>query len=62
MDLDKTMDNLANELNAQLRAMAKAETVEEKVAYSEVVKNLTESIGIFLGLASDMMAFDVDEV
>ena len=38
--------------------MAKAKTVEEKVAYSQIVKNMSESLGVFLSLANDMMAFE----
>jgi len=37
--------------------MAKAKTLEDKVQYSEVVKNLCESLGVFLGLISDMAPY-----
>ena len=61
MDPDKIMDQLSQELTAAMKAMSKAKTVEEKVAYSQVVKNMSESLGVFLGLASDMMALDLDD-
>jgi len=61
MDPDKIMDNLSKELTGALKAMSKAKTVEEKVAYSQVVKNISESLGVFLNLASDMMPFDLDD-
>jgi hypothetical protein len=61
MDPDKIMTGLSKELNVALNAMAKAKTVEDKVAYSKVVKNLSESLGVFLELATSMMPFDMDE-
>ena len=61
MDPEKIMDGLAKELSAALKAMAKAKTVEEKLAYSQIVKNLCDSLGVFLELASEMMGFDMEE-
>lgn len=59
MDPDKIMDGLSKELNSALKAMAKSKDVNEKEAYSRIVKNLCESLGVFLNLASEMM-FDSD--
>ncbi len=61
MDPEKIMDGLAKELSAALKAMAKAKNVEEKLAYSQIVKNLCDSLGVFLELASEMMGFDMEE-
>lgn len=64
MDLDPEiiMGNLSKELTAAIKAMTKAKTVDEKVAYSQIVKNMSESLGVFLSLANDMMALeDFDE-
>jgi hypothetical protein len=61
MDPDKIMTGLSKELDVALKAMSKAKTIEDKVAYSKVVKNLCESLGVFLELASSMMPFDMDE-
>ena len=64
MDLDPEiiMGNLSKELTGAIKAMAKAKTVEEKVAYSQIVKNMSESLGVFLSSANDMMAMeDFDE-
>ena len=64
MDLDPEiiMGNVSKELTAAIKAMAKAKTIEEKVAYSQIVKNMSESLGVFLSLANDMMALeDFDE-
>ena len=60
MDLDPEiiMRNLSKELTGAIKAMAKAKTVEEKVAYSQIVKNMSESLGVFLSLANDMMGLD----
>ena len=61
MDPEKIMDELSKELTDALKMMRKVKTAEEKLAYSQVVKNLSESLGVFLRLASDMMGMDFDE-
>ncbi len=61
MDPEKIMDDLLKELTSAMKSMAKAKTVEEKVAYSQIVKNISESLGVFLNLASNMMGLDLDE-
>jgi hypothetical protein len=40
--------------------MAKAKTPEEKLAYSEIIKNLCDSLGVFLNLISEVAPFDDD--
>ena len=62
MDPDKIMDGLSKELNAALKAMAKAKNVNEKEVYSRIIKNLCESLGVFLKLASEMIQFDDDDL
>lgn len=62
MEPEKLMDELSKEISATIKAMSKAKTVEEKIQYSEVVKNLSDSLGVFLGLISDMlMDYDLDD-
>ena len=61
MDPEKLMTELSNELSATLKAMAKAKTVEEKKQYSEIVKNLSESLGVFLSMLSDLAPYGFDE-
>lgn len=61
MEPDEIMDALTGELEATFKAMKNAKTVEEKLQYSEIVKNLCKSLGIFLDLASDMMPYDFEE-
>jgi hypothetical protein len=61
MDPEKIMDGLSKELGLALKAMAKAKTAEEKLAYSQIVKNLCDSLGVFLDLASQIMECDLGE-
>lgn len=61
MDPEKIMDSLTNELSSAMKGMSKAKTLEDKLAYSKIVKNLTESLGVFLNLATDMMDQDFEE-
>lgn len=61
MEPDEIMVGLSKELTSTLKAMAKAKTAEEKFVYSQIVKNLCDSLGIFLNLASDMMAYGDDD-
>jgi len=60
METERLMDGLSNEIMTTLQSMHKAKTVEEKIAYSQIVKNLCDSLNIFLNLASDMMSYDTD--
>ena len=61
MDPEKIMDDLSRELADTLKLMKKARTAEEKLAYSQVVKNLSESLGVFLNLISGIMGMDFDD-
>lgn len=61
MDPTKIMEGISKELESTLKAMSKAKTVEEKAAYSQIVKNLSDSLGVFLDLASNLMDFGLDE-
>lgn len=61
MDPEKIMDGISKEIEAALRAMAKAKTPEEKLTHSETVKNLCESLGVFLNLARDIAPYDDDD-
>ena len=54
---DKLMDELSAEIERTLKAMAKAKTPEEKLTYSMAVKNLSESMGVFLQAAADYMEY-----
>ena len=61
MDPDKVMNGLERELNSALKAMSKTKDLNEKEVYSRIIKNLCESQGVFLKLASDMMPLDFDD-
>jgi hypothetical protein len=61
MDPEKIMDGLSKEINSALKAMAKTKDINIKEAYSRIIKNLCESQGVFLKLASEMMSLDLDE-
>ncbi|MGB5299001.1 MAG: hypothetical protein WBN08_16335 [Thiogranum sp.] len=60
MDPEKIMNGISKEIEATLKAMEKAKTPEEKLTHSETVKNLCESLGVFLNLMSDMAQYDDD--
>ncbi|MDA8165751.1 MAG: hypothetical protein M0017_12060 [Desulfobacteraceae bacterium] len=63
MEPDRVMDGIFKELEAALKAMSKAKAAEEKAVYSQIVKNLCESLGVFLNVAGDMMGMgDFDEI
>lgn len=61
MDPEKIMDGLSKEINFALKSMAKTKDVNEKEAYSRIIKNLCASQGVFLKLASEMMSLDFDD-
>lgn len=58
MEPEKMMDGLSAELAKALKDMSKAKSVEDKERYSNIVRNLAESLGVFLSLAHDMMEYD----
>jgi len=61
MNPEKFMEDLMKELDVAIKAMSKAKTIEEKVAHSQIVKNLSDALGVFLNLASNMMENDLDD-
>ncbi len=62
MDTETIMDGLSKEINSALKAMNKTKDINEKEAYSRIIKNLCESQGVFLQFASEMMPLDGDSV
>ncbi len=60
MEPDQIMDGITTELKNALKSMSKAKDINEKEAYSRIVKNLSDSLGVFLGLAAEMMGYDED--
>ena len=61
MEPDKLMNGISKEILATLKAMEKAKTPEEKLIYSETVKNLCDSLGVFLDLLSDMALYEDED-
>jgi hypothetical protein len=61
VDPDRVMTGLERELNSALKSMSKTKNINEKEIYSRIIKNLCESQGVFLKLASEIMPFDFNE-
>ncbi len=61
MDPEKIMNGISNEISTALKEMEKAKTPEEKLMHSKTVKNLCESLGVFLNLISDMSLYDDED-
>lgn len=62
MDPEKIMDDISEEISNALKSMAKAKTPEEKLQHSKIVKNLCESLGVFLNLINTMVPYDLEEL
>jgi hypothetical protein len=64
LDPEKILDGLSKELLSALKAMSKAKNIDEKEVHSRIVKNLSESLGVFFDLANEMMplGFDDDDI
>jgi len=61
MDSDNLMDSISKEIAMTLKSMGKAKTPEERLMYSETVKNLCQSLNVFLNLLNNVDNFDYDE-
>jgi len=61
MDPEQLMNSLSEELENSIEDMRQAQTVEERLRHSEIVRNLSESMGVFLKLISDVMSADFDD-
>ena len=62
MDPERLMEGLSSEIMLTLQAMQKAKSADEKMMYSQIVKNLCESLKVFLDMDSDMMGYDDTDV
>ena len=60
MNPESLMQGISEEMAAALKSMGKAKTAEEKLVYSDIVRNLSQSLGVFLSLVSDMGLYDDD--
>jgi len=61
MDPDQMVDGLLKEIGATLKLMAKTKKPEEKLIYSEIIKNLCSSFGEILNVLNSMMMPDLDD-
>ena len=61
MDPEKMMTGISNEVLTSLKNIGKAKTPEEKLTHSKTIKNLCESLEVFLNLMSDMDLYDDDD-
>ncbi len=61
MDPENIMIGISNEVLSSLKDMGKAKTPEEKLTYSKTVKNLCESLEVFLNVMSDMELYEEED-
>ncbi len=61
MDTIKIIDDISKEISVTLKSMSQAKDVSDKEAYSRIVKNLCESLDVFLDLNRDMIPYDFDD-
>ena len=54
------MDGISSELQNALKAMAKTKSPDEKLVYSEIVRNLCDSLAVFFDFAMGPMDTDYD--
>jgi len=62
MDYDKITDDLLNEVAGTLKSMSKTKKIDEKEAYSRILKNLCDSLEVFFNMATEIMEYgDFDD-
>jgi len=54
VDIGKIMDSLLEQVNESLKDLKKAKNVEEKLQYSNLIKNLCDSFMTFLDLIHEL--------
>ena len=62
MDPDVIMTGLTKELGAELKAMSKTKDLEAKEVHSRIIKNLSQSLGVFFDLMNEMMPYGPDDL
>ena len=55
------MEGISKELESALKAMSKVKNIEEKATYSQIVKNLSEALGVFIDMATNIMDYGIGE-
>lgn len=61
MDPEKIMNGISKEIHTALKAMEKAKTPEEKLVCSKTVKNLCDSLGVFLNSIGYIAPYDDED-
>jgi len=61
MDPGKIMEGISKEIDSVQKNMKKAKTPEEKLIHSKTLKNLCESLGVFLDLIEATAPYDDDD-
>lgn len=58
MDPEQLMNALGNELGKSIQDLRGEDDLDKRIKKSEIIKNLSESMGVFLRLISDVMSKD----
>lgn len=61
MNPDEIIIGLTKELAAELKTMSKTKDINAKETHSRIVKNLSQSLGVFFDLMNEMMPYDPDD-
>jgi hypothetical protein len=59
-DPTEAIEKLQAEIDRTLKEISKAKTLEEKLQLSELLNNLTESIGVYFDFLTSVMDSDSD--
>jgi hypothetical protein len=59
-DPTETIQKLQEEIDQALKEISRARGVDEKLKWSELLNNLTDSIGVYFDFVIDSMAADMD--
>ncbi len=60
MDPEQLMNALGNELGKSIQELQREDDLDKRIKKSQIIKNLSESMGVFLRLISDVMSADFD--
>jgi hypothetical protein len=59
-DPTKAIEKLQDEIDRTLKEISKAKTIDEKLKWSELLNNLTESIGVYFDFITSAMDAEMD--
>ncbi len=62
VDIGRIMDSLLEQVDESLKGMKEAKNVEEKLQYSNLIKNLCDSFMIFLDLIHELTYEEGEEI